>query len=157
MSIQTGSKHLDYQAASPAQKHRALDPQRTGAWRRVLGWQNPPELRSQRRRYGFVNFVADRLELALQPGHALWRQRGAIDLLRSGLQQRPDTQQPAWIFDPAGTVTAGRFADDDSKPRRRGNLAARLPPCGGVWPVHVTRLPGGGGCQQRHSSPQTGT
>lgn len=97
-----GVEHLDCQAASPARQHCALDPQPRRAGRLLPGRRGPPQFCGQRRGYRVVKFAADFLKLPLQPGHYLWRQGGLVDLLLRCLQQRPDAQQPAGRFYPAG-------------------------------------------------------
>ncbi len=135
------AEHLYRQAVGPAQEHRALDPQRARAGRLVLGWQDPPQLRSQRRGYRVLQFPADHVELPLQPGHALRRQAGAIYLLISPVQQRPEAQQSAWRLYPAGRAAVGALADHDSEPpHRHGNVVLCLPSSCGIVPVHRTRL-----------------
>ena len=121
------------------------------AWCLVPGWRDPPELRGQRRGYRALKFAADCLELPLHPGHALWRQGGTVYLLMRCLQQRPDAQQPAWRLDPAGSI-AGRLADDDREPLRRGSVVLRLLPAFGVWPLYGIRVPADGSCRQGRSS-----
>jgi hypothetical protein len=139
------AEHLHHQAARPAQKHRVLDPQRAGAWCRIPGRHNPPEFCHQRRRYRPFKFAADRLDLTLQPGHVLGRQRGPIRLLVSRLQQRPHAQQPIWLFYPVGRALAGRLADDDSEPPgRSGTVIARLPSACGLRLLDAARVPAGG-------------
>jgi hypothetical protein len=101
------AEHLHHQAARPAQKHRVLDPQRVGARCRIPGRQNPPEFCSQRRGYRSFKLTVDRLELTLQPGHPLGRQRGPIRLLVSRLQQRPHAQQPIWLLGPFRSGLSG--------------------------------------------------
>ena len=147
------AEHLHRQAVGPAQKYRALDPQRARTGRLVLGWQDPPQLRSQRRGYRVLQFTADRPELPLQPGHALRWQAGAIYLLMSPVQQRPDAQKPAWRLYPAGRAAAGALADYDSEPpHRRRNVVLRLPSAWGIVPVHRTRLRPAAAASQGRSS-----
>ena len=135
------AEHLSHQAARPAQNHRVLDPQRAGARCRIPGRQNPPELRSQRRRYRPFKFAANRQELTLQPGHPLGWQRSPIHLLISRLQQRPRAQQPIRLFYPVGRANVGGLTDDDHEPpRRRGDVIARLPFACGLWLLHAARL-----------------
>ena len=147
------AEHLHHQAARPAQKHRILDPQRAGAWCRISGWQDPPEFCNQRRGYRPFKFAVERLELTLQPGHVLGRQRSPIHLLVSRLQQRPHAQQPIWLFYAVGRALAGRLADDDNEPpRRSGSVIARLPSACGLWLLHLARMPADGASGQGRSS-----
>jgi len=147
------AEHLNHQAARPAQKHRVLDPQCTHARCRIPRRQNPPELRSQRRRYRPFKFAANRQELTLQPGQPLGRQRSPIQLLISRLQQRPRAQQPIRLFYPIGRAYLGRLTDDDHEPpHRRGTVIARLPSAWDLWLLHAARLQPTATAGQRRTS-----
>jgi hypothetical protein len=142
------AEHLHRQAVGPAQECCALDPQRARASGLILGWQDPPQLRNQRRGYRVLQFAADRLKLPLQPGYALLRQAGSIYLLISPVQQRPDSQQPIWRVYPVGTVAVRTLADHNCKsPHGRGKIVLPLQSACGIAPVHRTRLWAGKGGQ----------